>query len=68
MRTKEEIYRSCQSDLLKRIFKIENEGSVVRLNVAEKALRRALDEAFEKYEQDNNNSNSLDELRKPCTP
>ena len=68
MRTKEKIYRSCQSDLLKRVFKVENEDSVVRLNVAEKVLHRALDEAFEKYGENNNDIDTRCELRKPCTP
>lgn len=55
MRTKKEIYKSCQSDLLKRVFSIKGEGSVVKLEVAEKALRRALDEVFENDDKDDSN-------------
>ena len=42
---KDKIFRKYQCDLLKRVFSVAKDGSCVRLSVAEKALKEAIDEA-----------------------
>ena len=41
------IFRKFQSNLLKRAFTVPNDGSCVRLSVAEKVLREAIAECCE---------------------
>lgn len=45
------IFKKFQSDLMKRAFNIEDEGSCVRLSVAERVLREAIDECCEIKEE-----------------
>lgn len=42
---KDRIFRKHQCDLLKRVFSVAKEGTCIRLAVAEKVLKEAIDEA-----------------------
>lgn len=44
-------FKKFQSDLMKRAFNIEDEGSCVRLSVAEKVLREAIRECCDSEEE-----------------
>lgn len=45
----DKIFKRYQSDLLKRTFSVKGDGMVVRLDVAEKALRNGVEDAFAYY-------------------
>jgi ribosomal protein L28 len=45
------IFKKFQSDLMKRAFNIEDEGSCVRLSVAERVLRDAIEECCDVEEE-----------------
>lgn len=42
---KDKIFRKYQCDLLKRVFNVAKDGTCVRLAVAEKVLKEAINEA-----------------------
>lgn len=48
---KDEIFMKYQCDLLKRVFSVAKDGSCVRLSVAEKALKEAINEACDYCEK-----------------
>jgi hypothetical protein len=48
---KDKIFRKYQCDLLKRVFSVAKDGSCVRLSVAEKALKEAINEACDYCEK-----------------
>lgn len=43
---KEDVFKKFRSALLKRAFSVEGDGMCVRLSVAEKALKEAIEESF----------------------
>lgn len=48
---KEHIFKKYQCDLLKRVFSVVKDGTCVRLSVAEKVLKEAIDEACDYCEK-----------------
>jgi hypothetical protein len=48
---KDKIFRKYQCDLLKRVFSVVKDGTCVRLSVAEKVLKEAIDEACDYCEK-----------------